>query len=180
MPDRREDDTAEPQDRPSKSARKRQMLSLQAMGESLLSLNDNQLSQIPIDERLLSALRECRQIRSNSARKRHLQLIGKIMRNVDPDPIEHALEALHNTQQESTAAFHQLEQLREEILAAGVQGAELAMTHFPEADRQQLRQIILQHNREVQGSKPPSASRKLFRYLKELQQAYGDPDGAGG
>ena len=69
---------------------------------------------------------------------------------------------------------------REEILAAGVQGAELAMTHFPEADRQQLRQIILQHNREVQGSKPPSASRKLFRYLKELQQAYGDPDGAGG
>jgi ribosome-associated protein len=176
MPDRREDDTAESQDPPSKSARKRQMLSLQAMGESLLSLNDNQLSQIPIDDRLLSALRECRQIRSNSARKRHLQLIGKIMRNIDPGPIEHALDALHNTQQESTAAFHQLEQLREKILAAGVQGAELAMTHFPEADRQQLRQIILQHNRELQGHKVPSASRKLYRYLKKLQQAYGDSD----
>ncbi|MEZ7991842.1 MAG: ribosome biogenesis factor YjgA, partial [Halioglobus sp.] len=102
MPDRREDDAIEPQDPPSKSARKRQMLGLQAVGESLLSLNDNQLSKIPIDdERLLSAIRECRQIRSNSARKRHLQLIGKIMRNIDPAPIEQALAALHNTKQES-------------------------------------------------------------------------------
>jgi ribosome-associated protein len=176
MPDRREDNAIEPQDPPSKSARKRQMLGLQAVGESLLSLNDNQLSQIPIDERLLSALRECRQIRSNSARKRHLQLIGKIMRNIAPAPIEQALAALHNTKQESTTAFHQLEQLREDMLAAGVEGAELAMTRFPEADRQQLRQVILQHHREVQGHKPPSASRKLFRYLKELQQTYGDSD----
>jgi ribosome-associated protein len=149
------------------------MLALQAVGESLLSLNDNQLSKIPIDdERLLSAIREC----SNSARKRHLQLIGKIMRNIDPAPIEQALAALHNTKQESAAAFHQLEQLREDMLAAGVEGAELAMTRFPEADRQQLRQVILQHHREVQGHKPPSASRKLFRYLKELQQTYGDSD----
>ena len=177
MPDRREDDAIEPQDPPSKSARKRQMLGLQAVGESLLSLNDNQLSKIPIDdERLLSAIRECRQIRSNSARKRHLQLIGKIMRNIDPAPIEQALAALHNTRQESATAFHQLEQLREDMLAAGVEGAELAMTRFPEADRQQLRQVILQHHREVQGHKPPSASRKLFRYLRELQQTYGDSD----
>ena len=48
------------------------------------------------------------------------------MRNIDPAPIEQALAALHNTQQESATAFHQLEQLREDILAAGVEGAELA------------------------------------------------------
>ena len=140
-------------------------------------MNDKQLAQIPIDdEQLLSAIRECRQIRSNSARKRHLQFIGKLMRNIDPAPIEQALLTLHKTQQQSAAAFHQLEQLREDILAAGVGGVELAMTRFPAADRQQLRQLVLQHQREIERHKPPAASRKLFRYLKELQETYGDTD----
>jgi ribosome-associated protein len=181
MPDRRDNDAPDFDEPPSKSARKREMLGLQVMGESLLGLNDNQLAQIPIeDEQLLSAIRECRQIRSNSARKRHLQFIGKLMRNIDPAPIEQALQALHNTQRQGTAALHQLEQLREDILAAGIEGVELAITRYPDADRQQLRQLILQHNREVQRQKPPAASRKLFRYLKELQTAYGDSDSAAG
>jgi ribosome-associated protein len=177
MPEHLKGEAPGPDDPPSKSARKRQMLGLQAMGESLLTLNDKQLAQIPIDdEKLLSAIRECRQIRSNSARKRHLQLIGKLMRNIDPAPIEQALAVLHNTQQQNAATFHQLEKLRENILAAGVGGVELAMTRFPDADRQHLRQLVLQHEREVQRHKPPAASRKLFRYLKELQEAYGDTD----
>jgi ribosome-associated protein len=162
---------------PSKSARKRHMLGLQAMGESLVGLNDKQLAKIPIDnEQLLSAIRECRQMRSNSAHKRHLQFIGKLMRNIDPAPIEQALLMLHNTRQQSAVAFHQLEQLRAAILAAGVGGVELAMTRFPAADRQQLRQLVLQHQRELERHKPPTASRKLFQYLRELQETYGDPD----
>lgn len=160
---------------PSKSARKRQMLSLQAVGASLLNLNDSQLARIPIDdEQLLYAIKKCRDIRSNSARKRQLQFIGKLMRSIDPVPIEKALLTMHNTRQQSAVAFQQLEQLREDILAAGVDGVELVMNRWPQADRQQLRQLVLQHQREVQRNKPPAASRKLFRYLKELQESYGD------
>ena len=151
------------------------MLQLQAMGESLLTLSDRQLAQIPIeDEQLLTAIQECRRIRSNSARKRHLQLIGKLMRSIDTAPIEQALLSLHNIRKQSALAHHQLEQLRKDILAAGPSGVELAMARFPEADRQQLRQLVLQHQRELQRHKPPAASRKLFRYLKELQKTYGD------
>jgi ribosome-associated protein len=177
MPEYREDATNGADEPPSKSARKRHMLGLQAMGESLVELNEKQLARIPIEnEQLLSAIRECRQIGTNSARKRHLQFIGKLMRNIDPAPIEQALLALHKTRQQHAAAFHELEQLREAILAAGIGGAELAMTRFPKADRQQLRQLVLQHQRELERNKPPTASRKLFGYLKELQEAYGDPD----
>ena len=162
---------------PSKSALKRQMLALQRLGESLLELNDKQLAQIPIeDEQLLLALREARQIRSNSARKRHLQFIGKLMRHVDPQPIERAMAGKHQGKQESANAFHQLEQLRDDILAAGVAGVALVTARWPDADRQQLRQLVLQHQREIQRGKPPAASRKLFRYLRELQEFYGTPD----
>lgn len=173
MPERRDEDQ-QGHEPPSKSARKRHMLSLQAMGESLLELNDKQLAQMPIeDERLLSAIRECRQIHSNSARKRHLQYIGKLMRDIDAAPIEQALEDLRHARQRGNTAFHELEQLRTDILAAGMDGVELAMLRFPDADRQHLRQLVMQHQRESQGGKPPAASRKLFRYLKELQDAYG-------
>lgn len=159
---------------PSKSARKRQMLSLQAMGESLLELNDRQLASIPIDdERLMSAILECRKIHSNSARKRHLQYIGKLMRDIDPAPIEQALLELRHARQKSADAFHELEQLRADILAGGVGAVELAIARFPDADRQHLRQLVLQHQREAQHETSSAAARKLFRYLKTLQDGYG-------
>jgi ribosome-associated protein len=171
------DDELELNEPPSKSARKRQMHNLQAMGESLVILNNKQLTQIPIDDdRLLTAIRECRDISSNSARKRQLQFIGKLMRNIDPAPIEQALLVMHTARQQSTAAFHHLEQLRTDILAAGKEGVELAIASFPAADRQHLRHLVLQHEREVQRNKPPAASRKLFTYLKALQEAQGDTD----
>jgi ribosome-associated protein len=174
MPDYRDDEGRTAQEPPSKSARKRQMLSLQAMGESLLDLNDKQLARMPIDnERLLAAIRECRQIHSNSARKRHLQYIGRLMRDIDPAPIEQALLELRHARQSNASAFHELEQLRADILSGGVDAVELAMARFADADRQHLRQLVLQHQRETQRGQPPAASRKLFRYLKELQDAQG-------
>jgi ribosome-associated protein len=177
MPEYDEDKGRGLDEPPSKSARKRHMLSLQSTGEALVELSDKQLSRIPIDdESLLAAIRECRQIRSNSARKRHLQLIGKLMRDIDPSPIERALQNLHTASERTALVFHQLEQLREAILAAGMEGVELAVARYPAADRQHLRQLVLQHQREVQSQKPPAASRKLFRYLKDLQDSYGDPD----
>jgi ribosome-associated protein len=86
------------------------------------------------------------------------------------------MTAIHQGKQKNDEAFHQLEQLREDILVAGLSGVELAIARWPEADRQQLRQLVLQHQREVQRGKPPAASRKLFRYLRELQEFYGTPD----
>ena len=168
----------EPQwDGPSKSALKRQMLALQKLGETLTGLSEKQLLQIPIEnERLLTVIRETRSMRSHSARRRHLQLIGKLMRDIDAQPIERALQSLDRKRQDDANAFHQLEELRDEMLAAGPSGVELAALRWAEADRQHLRQLILQHQREVARGKPPAASRKLFRYLRELQEHYGATD----
>lgn len=156
---------------PSKTALKRQMHTLQALGEALTALPEKQLAALPIhDERLLAAIRETRNIRSKNARRRHLQFIGKLMRDVDSEPIEAALEALRKPDREQTARFHKLEALRDQVLSEGVAGVETVLQHWPDADRQQLRQLLLQHQREVQQGKAPAASRKLFRYLRDLQE----------
>jgi ribosome-associated protein len=158
---------------PSKSEIKRRMLALQELGEALVALNDKQLARIPVeDDRLSEAIREARAIRSNSARRRHLQFIGKLMRDIDPGPIRRALQEMHQRHEQDKESFHLLEQLRDEILETGVAGVEQAMARWPEADRQQLRQLVLQHQREQQRGKPPAASRKLFRYLRELHESH--------
>ena len=158
----------------SKSALKRRMTELQQLGEHLTRLSDKQLSRVPVsDERLLLAIHEARRIRSNSARRRHLQFIGKLMRDIDPEPIERALAAMDQEARRSHDAFHELEQLRDQLLAEGPDGMERALQRWPQADRQHLRRLILQHQREIQRNSAPAASRKLFRYLRELQELYG-------
>lgn len=172
MPDYRDlPEDAEENLPPSKSALKRQMTALQELGETLVELSDRQLQKIPIDnDELKNAIHEARRIRSNSARRRHLQFIGKLMRNIDPEPIAVALKLMDENHQKETDDFHQLEALRDLILQEGDKGIQQVMERWPEANRQQLRQLLRQYQHEQQLGKPPAASRKLFRYLRELQE----------
>lgn len=166
------DDLDEEYTGPSKSAVKRQMIALQELGESLTQLNEKQLKSIPIeDERLVIAVKETQQIKSNSARKRHMQYIGKLMRDVDVESIERALKTIYKQKQVGNDAFHELEKLRDKLLELGVAGIEHVVARWPSADRQQLRQLVLQHQREIKNNKPPAASRKLFKHLRELQES---------
>ena len=80
--------------KPSKSARKREYLALQKLGEELLTLKDSDLQQVELDDDLLSAVLEARRIRSHGALRRQKQYIGKLMRSVDPEPIRAALERM--------------------------------------------------------------------------------------
>jgi ribosome-associated protein len=80
--------------KPSKSARKREFLALQKLGEDLIALRESDLREIGLDETLLEAVLEARRIKSNSALRRQKQYIGKIMRSVDPEPVRAAIMRL--------------------------------------------------------------------------------------
>jgi ribosome-associated protein len=160
---------------PSKSALKRQMTALQKVGEELVGLSDRELEKIPLDsEPLRQAILETRRIRSNNARRRHMQYIGKLMRKVDAPPIENALKALHQQRRGEADRFHELEKFRDELLSGGLSALEQVIQRFPGADRQHLRQLLRQHQREQLQEKPPAASRKLFKYLRELSENQGE------
>lgn len=79
------------EDKPSKTQRKREMHALQALGESLVRLEDDEIARLPIDERLADAVRDARAMRSGEARRRQLQFIGRLMRSVDVDALRGAL-----------------------------------------------------------------------------------------
>lgn len=77
--------------KPSKSARKRQYLALQKLGEELLTVRESDLLDMEMDEDLRDAVLEARKIRSHGALRRQKQYIGKLMRQIDPEPIRAAL-----------------------------------------------------------------------------------------
>jgi ribosome-associated protein len=83
-------------ERPSRSARKRAAEALQKLGVRLLELKDTELLALTLPEELLAAVREARRLKRGPAQARQRQYIGKLMRDVDPLPIEHAL-ALRNS-----------------------------------------------------------------------------------
>ena len=73
---------------PSKSQRKREATALQALGERLVNLTPSQLNRIPLSAELLTAVRLAQNISQRGGRKRQLQYIGKLMRQLDGAEIE--------------------------------------------------------------------------------------------
>lgn len=80
--------------KPSKSAKKREYLALQKLGEELIGLKESDLKQLELDVDLLEAVQEARTIKSHGALRRQKQYIGKLMRHVDPDPLREGLARL--------------------------------------------------------------------------------------
>lgn len=157
-------------ERPSKTAVKKEMQALQNLGEQLVKLSNNELAKIPVhDEHLSEAIATARRLTSREGLRRQLQYIGKLMRGIDLSEIEAGLARRDEGQRELARAFHNLEALRDEIADGGLPAIDGVVEQFPDADRQRLRTLVLQIAKDAKANKPPAAKRKLFQYLKELQ-----------
>lgn len=107
------------QAKPSKSAKKRHQHALQTLGEKLIDLPADQLRRIPLDEDLFAAIVTASQMKARGALRRQRQLIGKMMRSVDPEPIQAALDAATRTDRHAKALFRQAEHWRDRIVDEG-------------------------------------------------------------
>lgn len=156
---------------PSKTQRKRAMHELQALGEELVQLAADRLGKIELPEDLRAALCAARSMaRHDDARRRQLQYVGRLMRDVDAEPIRRALAALRGESAEEARRLHWLERLRADLLADEKTLHEIANT-YPAADLQQLRSLRRAALLEQAQGKPPRSYRAIFRLLRELERA---------
>jgi ribosome-associated protein len=151
-------------DLPSRSQLKRDSQELRDMGAQLVQMPNAHLDKITMDNTLLAAIKEARRLKSNDARRRQIQYIGKLMRNMDLTEIRHSVEKLNHQSQTFRQHFAMLEQWRDRLIDEGNDAIEEFLTAFPNADRQQIRNLSRQAGRE----KNDSAKSKLFKYLKEI------------
>ena len=83
--------------KPSKSARKRDYLARQKLGEELIPLQEADLLAMGLDEDLLDAVLDAKRMKKHGALRRQKQYIGKLMGRIDPEPIREALARLRKT-----------------------------------------------------------------------------------
>ena len=155
-------------ERPSKSARKREAASLQDLGVQLSGLPDEDLETLDLPENLSAALHELKRLTSHGAQLRQRQYIGKLMRNVDAEPLRAKLADRKRRHDVEVRQFQQIERWRDRLLGEpGVALPEFLEEH-PGADRNVLEELSVKAARERAEGRSPAAARELFAILRRL------------
>jgi ribosome-associated protein len=147
----------------SKSQQKKAMDRLQAIGEQLAELSANQLKKLPISEELREALLFLSTLKSNEAKRRHKQLIGKLMRHENEDAL---LQSLNQRQQPNLE--RQLSLWVERLMTQGENAVNEAVRQYPAAERHPMRQALRAALYEQEHNPTETkAKQRLFTYLRE-------------
>ncbi|MDP5059479.1 MAG: DUF615 domain-containing protein [Pseudomonadales bacterium] len=156
-------------DSPSKSQRKRDMHALRDMGERLLELPEIHVREL-LPEDTMTALLACKKINKGNAKKRQLQYVGKLLRQLDTDKIQILIDRFDASSQQHVNQFHKLERWRERLLAKDDAVMAEILDQTPRIDRQHLRQLTrLAIAEREQQKQSPTQFRKLFQYLKSFE-----------
>jgi ribosome-associated protein len=155
-------------DRKSRTQKKMEARALQKLGEELVALSPEQLANIEMTDELRMAVIEAVKIKSHGARRRQLQRIGTLMRDIDPEPIQEALENIRFGDHQKLLAFKKIEKWRDELKQGNNTLIEEILDNYPDAERQRLTQLARNARNEYEAKKGVKSSRLLFRYLKQI------------
>jgi ribosome-associated protein len=155
-------------DRKSRTQQKNEARALQKLGEQLVALSSEQLAGIELTDELRNAVIEARKIKAHEARRRQLQRIGALMRAIDPQPIQNALENIRLGDHQKNLAFKKIEKWRDELKQGNRALIEEILDNCPDAERQRLTQLARNAHKEYEAQKGVKSSRLLFRYLKQV------------
>ncbi len=159
-------------DEASRTDLKRESTELQKLGEDLLTLRAEFMTRLDLPEKLVDAVTETKRITNFEGRRRQMQFIGKLMRQLDPtrlDDIRTALAEQHAPSAQETLALHQAEVWRDRLIAdddAVGQWIQLS----PGSDSQQLRSLVRQARKDAKPEKPGEALRhgRAYRDIFQL------------
>jgi ribosome-associated protein len=160
--------TSEDEKSISKSQKKRDMLALQDLGVELVQLSVDSIKKLALPEELLTAVLDAKRIPASKhgGYKRQMQYIGRIMRNIDAEPIAEQLSAMKAPSKKQTALHHLAERWRERLLEDATSiGAFL--NEFPAADRGIIEQYARAALEEKARAMPPKHFRLLYQNLHD-------------
>ena len=156
------------EERLSKSARKRESAALQELGVKLSALPDQEIKALDLPDNLFVALRDLRRLPSHGAQVRQRQYIGKLMRNIDPEPVLAKLAERKQRHDLEIRHFQQIERWRDRLLSERVAAIEELLQEYPNADRTALSRLLDKAERERVEQRSPVGARELFAFLRQL------------
>lgn len=163
-------------EKPSRTQKKKAAEALQKMGEQLVGLRDAQLGALALPPELHEAVTTARSMRSHGARRRQMQYIGSLMREVDALELSERLARVTLETHEESRRFKQAERWRDELLAGNAARQDWLVANYPLIDPQELARLIQAAGPATSPERSPrkssdqrrKAGRALFRYLRQV------------
>lgn len=163
-------------DPPSKTAKKREAERLKKIGRRLTGLKTAQLEALALPSRLLVSIADYQRVPSREAKRRQLQYIGKIMRDVDIEAIEEHLATFDGESAKARFQFSQLEQWRDDLIE-DPEALTRFISTYPNVDVQRLRQLINKTRDAIDSEQKKTNARALFRLLRDAFQQEEEQEG---
>ena len=152
---------------PSKTQLKQEATELQQLGQKLTTYSSAVLRKLSLSEVLIAAIEEYNRLpNSYGARRRQLQFIGKLMRDLDYDAVMQAIHDLENSHLRKKKKPSAAKLLCEAILESGDAGINAALEQHPQLERQTMRQLYREYNRAKEGTRDKFRI-KLQNYLEQ-------------
>jgi ribosome-associated protein len=153
----------------SRAEAKREIAIYQELGMKLVVLSKTQIDKLELDEIIYDNVLKTKTIKINTeAYRRHLQYIGKLMRNVDVEALQLDIKNVLNQNSNESAKQNVAEKLKDQLMNEGDQAIQELIEKHPDLDRQKLRQLIRQSNKEL-TKKPDQASKSAAELVKYLR-----------
>lgn len=162
--------TMDPELRPSKSARKREMQALQQIAERLMGLREGDLDAMALPDDVREEVVAGRRL-TRAARRRQVRRVASLMKELDAADLAARLAGLDAPSQAQTAALHRLEDWRERVMTEGDAALPALAAAFPGVELSRVRAYRRAALREHAEGRPPKSARALFRYLRGLDDA---------
>ena len=162
------DEDDERVERANKTQLKREMAQRRELGKRLIALKPARLNEVSLSEALRDAVSKAQSMK-RTALQRQIKLIAGLMRDVDEDVVRGELDKIDQPHKEDVKALHEVEGWRDALLAGNDGLLNDLVQQFEFADRQKLRQLVRNANKESAQNKPPKSARLLFKYLTELR-----------
>ena len=149
----------------SRTQKKHYAHSMVDLAHKLAEMKHSIMIELPITETIIDAIESSKKIKSNIARKRHFQFIGKLLLKTDHEAVIDALES--QVQQHEAGLIRQpfLQMWQEKALEDNDLIATLYETH-DHGDIQTLRQLIRAASKENPNTK--KNRRKVFEHLRMM------------
>jgi ribosome-associated protein len=167
------EDPVDPDERPSKTQRKKESHELQDLGEALVALPESRVKDLAIPENLRDAVNEYRRTRTHEGKRRQMQYIGKLMRGTDTEPIRQAVLDMQLGRAKDALSLHESERWRAELVASD-DAITAFLQAFPGTDAQQLRSLIRSARKDAAlqpEQRSGRAFRELFQFIKQSREA---------
>jgi len=169
-------------DEQSRTDLKKESDELQKLGVALLDLRADLLTRAALPDKLAEAIAEAKRITNFEGKRRQMQFIGKLMRQLEPGQLDAVRDALNEQQNGSASdklALHLAETWRDRLIAEEDAFGEWIIK-CPRTDSQQLRALIRQARKDAKPEKPGLAPRhgRAYRDIFQIVREQLSPENA--